>query len=84
MDEKIYLKQLLESEEKYLTFLIEHGKPENKLMRENMLEITKKELLEAKHYLHKHCQHEIVTDYIDTMNSTMKIKYCNNCGLTLR
>lgn len=84
MNEKIYLKQLLESEEKYLTFLIEYGNPENKLMRENMLGITKRELLETKNYLHKHCKHEIVTDYIDHIDSTIRVKYCNNCGLTLR
>lgn len=39
---------------------------------------------EIKHFLMKHCVHDVITDYIDiTPNSGMNIKYCAKCGLTL-
>jgi hypothetical protein len=39
---------------------------------------------EIKHFLMKHCVHDVITDYIDiTPNKGMNIKYCAKCGLTL-
>jgi len=84
MNEKIYLRQLLESDKTNLHFLIENGDSKNKLMREKMLEITKNELLITNEYLYKHCNHEIIIDHIDSLEKMEKIKYCNKCGLTLR
>ena len=36
-------------------------------------------------YLHDNCKHlEIIEDYIDIdPEKSMKIKYCNHCGLTM-
>ena len=85
MNEKLYLKNLLESEQKYLHFLIESGSIKNKSMRESMLEKNKQELNSINDFLMKNCQHNVVEDFIDNIfNGLVKINYCDKCGLTLR
>ena len=86
MEDMIYLKQLLESEQKYLSFLINLGNSENRILREKLLELNKQELKKINEELDKVCKHSIVvSDYVEDHKGNMiKIKYCNNCGLNLR
>tara|TARA_B110001469_G_C9635259_1_gene318385 strand:+ start:1733 stop:1990 length:258 start_codon:yes stop_codon:yes gene_type:complete len=77
-------KMMLESEKKTLIFLINKGSISNKALREKLLQHTIKELEKVEEYLINNCVHEIIEDYIDIDEKCIRIKYCNNCGLTLR
>jgi hypothetical protein len=77
-------KMMLESERKTLIFLIKEGDEANKELREELLQNTIKELESVEKYLMNNCIHDIIDDYIDIDDKTISIKYCNNCGLTLR
>jgi hypothetical protein len=77
-------KMMLESERKTLIFLIKEGDEVNKELREELLQNTIKELESVEEYLMNNCIHDIIDDYIDIDDKTISIKYCNNCGLTLR
>lgn len=77
-------KIMLESERKTLIFLIKEGDEANKELREKLLQNTIKELKSVEEYLMNNCIHDIIDDYIDIDDKTISIKYCNNCGLTLR
>lgn len=86
MEEILFIKQFLESEQKYISFLIESGSSENKILREKLLDKNKQELKNITEQLNKKCNHSvIITDYVEDSRSNMiKISYCNNCGLNLR
>ena len=84
MEDKINIKLHLESEHKYLSFLIENGDANNKSLREELLKSTAQELDNINNYLMINCCHEIIKDYIPKGEEEVMIKYCNKCGLTLR
>lgn len=84
MKDKINIKLHLESEHKYLSFLIKNGDAKNKSLREELLKRTVQELDNINNYLMINCCHEIIKDYTPKGEEEVMIKYCNNCGLTLR
>lgn len=75
--EKIYFKQLLESEQKYLKRLLELSVSENAKLREKLLEKNLEELTFINNFLRINCNHQWIKEDDDITIVT----FCNNCGL---
>jgi hypothetical protein len=85
VEQHIQLKHLLESEKKYIEYVLENNLSKNKRLRETMLINNSVELSIIKNFLYDNCTHEWVSDDIDISVDVMKkIKYCEKCGLTHR
>lgn len=77
VQDKIYLKQLLESEQKYLKQLLKFSFAENKKLRENLLVKNLEEITTVNRFLRENCKHQ----WIKEDDDITIITFCNNCGL---
>ena len=77
VQDKIYLKQLLESEQKYLKQLIEFPFTESKNLRETLLVKNLEELSTVNNFLRINCKH----NWINEDDDITIVTFCNNCGL---